>query len=996
MKKLYAKSLAFIAALFLLYFFFDSLKKNLPPSSRQQQSATGADRPGDAAAFEILKTREPLTGEVPRERLDFAREIQRKHFAEQLVTGRQTNVSNLNWTERGPDNVGGRTRAILYDQNDPASKKIWAAGVGGGLWYTNDITAPTTAWTKVSDALNNLAISCITQGKSFNSKNKLFFGTGEGWGNRDAIRGNGIWRSLDGGATWIQLPSTIDSDSFRYVQDILYVDNGGGPCLFNGPALLAATRAGVFRSINDGDSWTKVLAAGVGGASIDAAADLEAAYYYTYATLGLKDIGGGGIYRSCDAGETWVEIYDAPNTEQRIEIATHYLDAWEVYAVVQGNDYKALKIMKSSNADAVPPTGVNWVPKTLPAICGLFGNSTEFTSEQAWYDLIIEVAPFFRNPPVNDHHVTAYVGGIDLHKTTNSGSNWAQLCEWKNVASCSKPYVHADKHNLVFKPDPVNAGYFPNEFLVTSDGGIHRSTDGGATYTSRNKSFNVTQLYSCAFHPTMNSNYFLAGSQDNNTQKFTSSGMNSTTNIINQDSDGGFCFIDQNDPTIQIAFYYYLQLALSTDAGNTFATVPGGSNTRGQFVNPADYDPSTSKKVLYAGDDAGFYFRWTNPHMGGLQEKISVSAFSGAKVTFVKLSPNVANRVYFGLTNGSVVQVDNADTDLTKTGVVVRAALPSQRYLSCIDIESGNENHMLISYSNYGVVSVYESSGTAGSLSWDPVDVHSLSYPLPDMPIRWCMFDPRNSDWAILATEMGVWSTANLDGESTVWQPSNNTMANTRVDMLRYRSNDRLLLAATHGRGLFSTTIPAGAPLPLTLTDFKGSFISGEIVLDWKTLLEQNTEKFEIEKSANGIHFKKIGEVKAAGTSQRESSYHFIDKDVVHDKNFYRLKLVDRTGKFELSHVVLVRNLLKGEKDLFVLTNPFRDYIEIEIGLNDNGNATFRLMDVSGKVFFNKTFMVNRGARLKIPVNTYQMASGVYVLECILNGKRYAKSLLKR
>ena len=170
--------------------------------------------------------------------------------------------------------------------------------------------------------------------------------------------------------------------------------------------------------------------------------------------------------------------------------------------------------MKTSNADAVPATAVSWTPKNLPAICGLFGTSTEFTSSQAWYDLIIEVAPFFRNPPVNDHHFTAYVGGIDLHKTSNSGTNWAQLCEWKNLTTCGKPYVHADKHNLVFKPDPVNTGYFPNEFLVTSDGGIHRSTDGGATYTSRNKSFNVTQFYSCAFHPAANTDYFLAGSQD--------------------------------------------------------------------------------------------------------------------------------------------------------------------------------------------------------------------------------------------------------------------------------------------------------------------------------------------------------------------------------------------------------------------------------------------------------------------------------------------------
>jgi ligand-binding sensor domain-containing protein len=142
-------------------------------------------------------------------------------------------------------------------------------------------------------------------------------------------------------------------------------------------------------------------------------------------------------------------------------------------------------------------------------------------------------------------------------------------------------------------------------------------------------------------------------------------------------------------------------------------------------------------------------------------------------------------------------KVDNANSGTNLAGVVIRPDLGQFHTVSCIAIDPSNENHMLVSYSNYGINNVYESSpGTGGSLNWTPLDVNTT---LPDMPVRWCMFDPRNSDWAILATEMGIWSTNNLNGTSTNWTAADNNVANTRVDMLRYRATDRLLAAATHG-----------------------------------------------------------------------------------------------------------------------------------------------------------------------------------------------------
>jgi PKD repeat protein len=115
-------------------------------------------------------------------------------------------------------------------------------------------------------------------------------------------------------------------------------------------------------------------------------------------------------------------------------------------------------------------------------------------------------------------------------------------------------------------------------------------------------------------------------------------------------------------------------------------------------------------------------------------------------------------------------------------------------------VETGNDNHLLAMYTNYGVNSIWES--TNGGTTWTSVEGN-----LPDMPVRWALFNPNNSDQAIIATELGVWSTDDLNGGATVWGASNSGLANVRVDMLQLRTSDKLVIAATHGRGLFSSDI---------------------------------------------------------------------------------------------------------------------------------------------------------------------------------------------
>ncbi|MFK5073486.1 WD40/YVTN/BNR-like repeat-containing protein, partial [Klebsiella pneumoniae] len=83
-------------------------------------------------------------------------------------------------------------------------KKVWAGGVSGGLWFTNDITANQITWNKVNDFMDNLAINAIAQ-NPINAK-EIYIGTGDVYAF--GIQGNGVYKTIDGGVTWNKLSST--------------------------------------------------------------------------------------------------------------------------------------------------------------------------------------------------------------------------------------------------------------------------------------------------------------------------------------------------------------------------------------------------------------------------------------------------------------------------------------------------------------------------------------------------------------------------------------------------------------------------------------------------------------------------------------------------------------------------------------------------------------------------------------------------------------------
>ncbi|SHJ35979.1 Por secretion system C-terminal sorting domain-containing protein [Hymenobacter daecheongensis DSM 21074] len=754
----------------------------------EEEDEDRADRPDLAMEQEFELTRDPQTGTVPRERLvtaqAYAQRLINERAASRLAAG---SLAQTTWTERGPVNVAGRIRALVVDPADASGNTLWAGAAGGGLWKTTNATAASPTWTTVDNFFSTLAVTAI----AFDPRdsNTMYFGTGEGFFNADAARGLGIWKSTNHGATWTQLPATAVGTTFHYVTKLVVHPVSGD--------VYAGTRSGLQRSTTGGTSWTTVLGAGVGATS-SRIADVELGAdntFYVSAGLGEQD----GIYRSTTgAANSWTKLNTLPTSGlpttgyRRIELACAPSDANRVYAIFENSsNAQVLGLYRSNDG------GTTWTTMSLPG-----GTTTALASSQAWYDLAAAVSP--TNPD------QLYVAGLDIFRTLAANTDpvvWQKVSVWSTTPGSSN-FVHADHHVITFASADGNHAYFGN------DGGVFISTNAMSTtlapiFSQRNNGLNVTQFYALAVHPT-NVNYFLAGAQDNGTQKYTTAGLNTTTTATG--GDGAFCFIDEDEPQYQFSSYVYAQYRRSVNGGASFSTM-NISGTEGSFINPTDYDSQTN--TLYASYSPGQLLRWPDATTAAASAFNTIPLSPGSvssRVTHVTVSPNSTGRgrVFVGTNGGRVIRIDDA-AGATPVLTDIRLGTGS---VSCVAVETGNDNHLLVTYSNYGVVSVWET--TDGGTTWRSVEGN-----LPDMPVRWAMFDPANSQRALLATELGIWATDDLSAPATTWFPASLGMANVRVSMLRMRKSDKQIAAATHGRGLFTSDVftPTASKSGISISD---------------------------------------------------------------------------------------------------------------------------------------------------------------------------------
>jgi len=275
----------------------------------------------------------------------------------------------------------------------------------------------------------------------------------------------------------------------------------------NPTGFLGTGAYGLYKSTNNGITWTLLTLPVNGGNSAIAPNDIEIGpdnkvWVSTTRSLVSPADPGGQVLSSSD-GTTFTLKHTITNG-RRTQIAVSASNANKIYVLAQltfGTNGVEIILTDDGFTTQTSLTLPNDVDTGIP--------STDFTREQSFYDLMLEV------DPTND--AVVYVGGIDLFRSTNNGSSWSQLSKWSNnndLATLNVPLVHADQHAFIFDPSDATKA------TISNDGGVFYATSlsGTQVINSRNKDYNTVQFYYGAIDKSGGTDDLTGGTQDNGTQ----------------------------------------------------------------------------------------------------------------------------------------------------------------------------------------------------------------------------------------------------------------------------------------------------------------------------------------------------------------------------------------------------------------------------------------------------------------------------------------------
>ena len=601
------------------------------------------------------------------------------------------------WQSIGPGNVGGRTRALLIDPINPAV--MYAAAVAGGIWKTTDGGA---SWLPLNDFLANIAVTSMAFDPSNSSI--IYAGTGEGFFNADGVRGAGIFKTVDAGANWTRLAATASNSNFFFVNDIVV-----SPA--NGQHVYAATRTGVWRSLDGGTNWDQVIvsnAANGANGAMDLVMRTDQATDYIFAAVG--SFAQSRIFRNTDAGGAgaWVPVYTeatmgrtslaiAPSNQDVIYAmaaciscgpgsnpnfpAASYTDGLlGVFRSNSSGDVGSWTAQVRSNSANLQDTLLLTNP-VFGALsqCG-FGPS-QFLN-QGWYDNVIAVDP--TDPE------KVWVGGIDLFRSDNGGVNWGVASYWWFQGNGVPPnngdpqLVHADNHILVFHPN--YNGTTNQTMFAGDDGGIYKTdnalsgnvgyvngtTPSGGTVTNSspicgneftpggfftvpspviwgplNNGYAVTQFYHGLPYP--NGQTYFGGTQDNGTNRGTdAAGPNAWARI--NGGDGGYVAVNPANTNTLFAETTGLSLIRSTNGGLSFAGVTTGiAGDVFPFITVFRMDPNTPTRLWIGGR-----FMWRTDNNATNWTRTSNAQQTGGSITAMAIAPGNSNVVINGAASGQL------------------------------------------------------------------------------------------------------------------------------------------------------------------------------------------------------------------------------------------------------------------------------------------------------------------------------------------------------
>lgn len=742
------------------------------------------DSPGEWAAFRamqqsvngVVKPDGLFQGYMQREAILQAQAQKARTTAVMPVAG----IASGQWQSIGPGNIGGRIRSIAV--NPSLTSTLFAGGVSGGIWKSTNSGG---SWAPVNDFMGNLAISSIVF-DPLNS-NILYAGTGEGFFNADAVRGFGVFKSTDGGVSWNLLSSTNPTSAGA---DWYYVNR----VAVNGSLVLAATRGGVYRSSDSGATWTKTYTPAYIGA-LDLKIDPNNA---NNAVVGDRQ---GVVAYTANGGLNWstATLGAISGFSGRVELAYAKSASGTVYA---SEDINNGAVYKSTNG------GASWSLLSTPAHVG----------GQGWYDNAIWV------DPTNANHLI--VGGLDLKRSTDGGVTFANISTW--YYSPASP--HADHHVIV--SDPNYNGTSNRKIYFGNDGGVYAAADinlvnsnsSANGWTNLNNGLAITQFYSGAGRSTAGAR-IIGGTQDNGSLVYT--GTSNWSTFFG--GDGGYSAVDSLDGNYFYGEYVYLAIHRATNGlsgspsssmicsgiGDANGSYCGGSGSA-NFIAPFVLDPNNNSKMLAGGSSL-----WRSSNVkAGTPTWSAIKSPIGAGywyyISAISVATGNSDIIWVGHNDGSVYKTTNG-TSATPTWTQVRSAYSSRVALKLL-IDQDNPSIVYVTYGGYAAGNVLKT--TDAGVTWS-----DISGVLPQVPIRSFARFPLNANWLYAGTEVGVFASTNGGAN---WAAINDGPANVDVNELFWYDNTTLV-AATHGRGMFKTTVEMPTNYSLSVSKIGGGRVTSNV-----------------------------------------------------------------------------------------------------------------------------------------------------------------------
>lgn len=673
-----------------------------------------------------------------------------------------------NWILKGPSSIGARVNVI---KPDPKNKNIIFLGFSsGGVWKTAD---EGKSWKPLFDEFPWLAIADINIDPD--DSNTIYVATGDPNISGYPFVGDGIYKSTDGGLTWKNIgPSGIQVISKIIIHpaspNILYASSMGLP--FQKDKL-----RGIYKSLNGGQSWEKVLHVADDTGVIDLILDpFNPAILYAASWPRIRNnresvLTGlsASIWKSTDNGQTWkissTGLSSGP--KGRIGLVASKKTPQLLYAIVMGENNEWEGFYKSLNG------GATWT--------NIFAQqSTGSLPENAmggfgWYFGKIEINPF------NDQDL--FILGVDLWRSKDGGQTWNL-----GAPPWYENNIHADKHDLVFLNE--------NEYLLASDGGAYISRDKGATWSDFEQ-IPATQFYRIAFNPHKPLFYY-GGAQDHGTLE--GNRPDNWTRLY-----GGDGFQQVFDPQNENIMYTLTQngnILVSANKGLSFNSAMNGIDK----FEPVSWDAPLirspfNSNILFTGTSR-VYKNTTgrNAVWKAISNDLTDGNIYGARfhnITSLNESSILQGLIYAGTSDANCWRYD-PETSLWTN---ITSGLP-ERYVTSIQASPTFSDHVFVTQSGYkdnDWQSHIFLSRERGE-KWK-----SIKGDLPYIAINDLVVIPgKNDSLLFVATDAGVYGSVNA-GKN--WYRLGRNLPLVAVYDLQYVPENKELIAGTFGRSIHTYSL---------------------------------------------------------------------------------------------------------------------------------------------------------------------------------------------